>query len=330
MLVGHLNSYLGELDTLQYEAFGVLDDIIAISKPDTPASDSIETTRSRLVKSCTKIIIKYQQLLTILEINTKQAPGIHRKPAETITELYRDKLARIKHQLQQTQLTSYRLEQEFIHKQRLDKFGNVPERQQTFAEMKQQLFEGKSEEKQLQKKNVDQQILEHNKSITASLQNTRQLMTTSILQTELNIDSLDQQTKDLTTYDSLIVDFGETLKKSKNIVRFIEKQDRLDKRRIYISIGFLLACCAWVLWRRVLKLPVKLLLWSLLKIFRIFSWMIPTNPRVEIKSVDDLQGSKVGQSEYEMETMASTVITEILTATGIPEISTMTWIKDEL
>lgn len=267
--------YIAKLDTVQTQVFKKLDDIIEASDPQKISETSIDVVRTQISKEATNLILKFEELVTILEIQTKDYRQVEGLPI--LVSVYRCKAPELKKALRETQLKSYKLEEEFIHNQRVDKFGKVPEREKTMGEMRNELFEGrlKSEEKELQEKNVEDQIMQQNKSITASLQNTRQLMTSSILQTELNIDSIEQQTQDLSTFDSLLSDLGSTLKKSKNIVKIIEKQDRQDKNRIYLSIGFLLICCAWVIWRRILGVPVKIFLWSLLKIFRIFVWFLP-------------------------------------------------------
>ena len=117
-------------------------------------------------------------------------------------------------------------------------------------------------------------ILDKNKAITAALQTTRQMMATSIMHTELNIDLIEQQTKDMSRLNDKYTDFNELLSKLKAIVKFIQKQDRQDKNRIYMSVGFFFAVCAWVIWRRILKMPVKIFLWAVLRTFGLVNWVV--------------------------------------------------------
>ena len=117
---------------------------------------------------------------------------------------------------------------------------------------------------------INQQIVSQNKQITKSLQASRQLLSAGILQSELNIDNIDQQTKDLYKLNEGFIQFNDLLNRSKKIVKFIEKQDKADRQRIYLSMGFFILCCSWVVYRRILRRPLKIFLWSFFKIL-IFS-----------------------------------------------------------
>lgn len=289
-----INACIRRLDDTQTEIFDKLEDIIEKSNPKKITEMSIDAIRSQISKEVTKLILSFEQLVVILNTQVNNYRYMDMDKLRVLPDIYGDKTRQLKNALRDTQLKSYTLEEEFIHNQRINKFGIVPEREKTIAEMRNELFGGRLEEaeKELEEKNVEEQIMQQNKSITTSLQSTRQLMTSSILQTELNIDSLEQQTKDLSSFDSLLTDLASTLKKSRNIVKFIEKQDRQDKNRIYMSVGFLLICCAWVIWRRILRVPVRLLLWSMLKTFRIFLWLMPKSTLTEI--LEDMAATTTG------------------------------------
>lgn len=273
---------VGNLDAIQRMVFENLDQIIqSRDQNDSANGENGDFIRTKLCRDTNNLLLKYQDKLTILSGKLKRKDVDNKWKA--IKELYGDKLMHMRNQLRQTQVQSYEAEEELAHKQRLERYGGLEEeeKEKSVVELREKLFGSRSQEqekeKEDQEKTIEDQILEHNKSISTSLQSTRQLMTTSIIQTELNIDSLDQQTKDLSGLDNMLVTMNDTLKKSRNIVKFIEKQDRSDKNRIYMSMGFFLICCMWILWRRVLKVPVKILMWSLLKIFRICLWMFPGN-----------------------------------------------------
>lgn len=134
------------------------------------------------------------------------------------------------------------------------------------------------------------QVLSQNKRITNLLQTTRAMLHSSVLQSELNIDSLKLQTSDLRRLNDDYSQFNDLLLNSKRIVKFIEKQDRSDKRRIYFSALFFILCCSWVIWKRVLKIPVKLLLWSILRTLRIFNWAFESEVYKSISSVSTATG----------------------------------------
>lgn len=272
---------VGSLDGIQRKVFENLDQIIQSGDQNEGINaESGDVIRTKMCRDTNNLLLKYNDKLMILNGKLKKKDVNDKWKA--LKELYNDKLMFMRGQLRQTQVQSYEKEEELAHKQRLERYGGLEEEEEgeeSVVEMRDKLFGNRTQEqeKEHQEKTIEDQILEHNKSISTSLQSTRQLMTTSIIQTELNIDSLDQQTKDLSGLDNMLVTLNDTLKKSRNIVKFIEKQDRSDKNRIYMSMGFFLICCMWILWRRVLKVPVKILMWSLLKIFRICLWMFPGN-----------------------------------------------------
>ncbi|EGV64501.1 Protein transport protein sec20 [Yamadazyma tenuis] len=330
-----IKSYLDELDFLQERVFDKIESITNINESKEASENiSIEFTRSKISKEVTKLILQFEELVTVLNAQILNYRDI--KEVQVLGEVYKDKLVHLRIDLREAQMESYRQEEEIVHKQRVKKFGTVPERPKTMEEMKHELFEGRSqeEENRLREKSAEDQLVEQNKSITATLQSTRQLMTTSIVQTELNIDSLEQQTKDLSAFDILLNELTSTLRKSGNIVKFIEKQDKQDKYRIYLSIGFLLVCCAWVVWRRILKVPVKILLWSILRIFRVFLWFLPKSTEKDIlESVDVSTGISIATATFtassiDTQSMASEE-TVVQTWEQIVETAT-SLIKDEL
>lgn len=330
---------LHKLDDIERQVFVKLEEILNIKLSENV---SVEIARSQITKDATKLIINFQELLAILKIQSSNYPG--NEELSVMTQIYESKISLLKQELRENQLKSYKLEEELIHEQRIEKFAKVPERKKSIGEMKQELFNGRlvEEEKKIQEHDLEDKILDQNKSITATLQSTRHLMTSSIMQTELNMDSLDQQSKDLSTFDGLLSNLEETLKKSRNIVKFIEKQDRLDKNRIYLSLGFFLICCLWVIWRRILKTPVKILLWSFFKIFKIFLWLLPKSKEVKIiEAIVETSSATLESIATDIATASSSTSSILDTAVEVVmdiEASTIqTWeqtvtelIKDEL
>lgn len=327
-----ISTTLRKLDGIECQVFEKLLEILDISK--LSENLSVEIVRSQITKDATNLIVNFQELVSILKIQSQNYPS--NEQVTVMAQIYEDKTSQLKQELRENQLKSYSLEEELVHQQRIDKFGKVPERKKSISEMRQELFNGRlvEEEKHIQEQNLEEKILDQNKSITATLQSTRHLMTSSIMQTELNIDSLDQQSKDLNTFDSLLSNLEETLKKSRNIVKFIEKQDRLDKNRIYLSLGFFLVCCLWVIWRRILKTPVKILLWSFFKVFRIFVWLMPKTKEKEIIEAVIASSTIIAvATEIASETTMTSAILDTA-AEVVMELESTQWvsemIKDEL
>lgn len=282
----NIKSYFGDIDESQYATYSKIAEILALSQQELGQNEiSIEHQRINLSKEANRNISKIRDLLRIIDlrINADAVSG-QRSLYRTQYDLYQGKLTNLKIQLRQAQLKSYSLENELVHKQRVEKFVKTYESAKTEG-TKEDLFSGRSVNKDDANKNsktVEDQILSHNKNITSTLQATRNLMNTSIVQTELNIESLDAQTKDLSQLNDKLIDLSVVINRSRQVVKFIEKQDREDKRRIYLSLGFFALCCAWVVWRRILKLPVKIMLWTFFKLFGIFSWAASKNTEVKV------------------------------------------------
>lgn len=278
-----INNSFKRLDVLQFAIFAKISEIVDASDPTTNlGEESIESKRTQITKEANGLLFKFRDVLKTIQINLNSIEDEH---LSIQYQIYEEKLSNLKIKLRESQIQSYNSENGLVHKQRIDKYAPIAQNKASESEMRKELFSkaNKKDTKGAKNQTVEDQVLTHNKSITSSLQSTRQLMTTSIVQTELNIDSIDQQTKDLSNLNDKFTDFESLLKKSKNIVRFIEKQDRKDKNSIYLSIGFLLLCSAWVIWRRILKMPVKFLLWSLFKIFRIFNSVFSSNIKEDLE-----------------------------------------------
>lgn len=252
----------------------------------TDELEPIESRRTKMTQQVQQKLGNYRELLEILnaQLHSSEYHDLYNEDYQACVQ----KLAHLRARLRECQLVSSNHEKEAVNRARMAKYAPEP-KQPDLQESKELLFAGRSTAKG--KQTVDDQIFAHNRSITAALQNTRHMMASSVVQTELNIDNLDHQTKDIAELSFKLLDLMATLTKSKNIVRFIEKQDKKDKQRIYLSVGFLLLCSAWVLWRRIFRLPVRLLVWSILKVFRVFAWFLPN---LNIKSVPAVSLSPLG------------------------------------
>ncbi|KAG7664271.1 SEC20 [[Candida] subhashii] len=173
-------------------------------------------------------------------------------------QYYQHKLNSFKSKLRHFQLIINESQLNQHHLIRIKQFNllqqeQVPEQQQPsndLNEMRNQLFNNKSTIAPpiITPTSINQQIVSQNKQITQSLQISRQLLSATILQSELNIDNLEQQTKDLSQLNESFIKFQDLLTNSKQIIKFIEKQDKSDRKRIYLSIGFFLLCCCWVIY----------------------------------------------------------------------------------
>lgn len=315
MAAASIERYFLEIDEIQDSVFDRIHQLCSLDSETLKDGESYEDRRSALSRSANSLMSKIPDLCLVIDIELKQL-----NEEEAAESLLHDKLAlyienwrRLKLKLKQSLLEAHALEMDMIHKQRIAEYVKVEEKEGT----KEDLFAGRSQGKaEASEKSVQDQILTHNKNITSSLQLTKQLMSMSVMQTELNIDTIVQQSKDLGNLNDKLMDLEGVLTKSKEIVRFIERQDKRDKKRIYMSILFLLCCSAWVIWRRILKTPVRILLWTLFKFFGLFNW-----------ASNHLQSEKVNINGREvmepLETLSSTSLSHTTVAPSFTEVSSL-------
>ncbi|ABN66403.2 predicted protein [Scheffersomyces stipitis CBS 6054] len=288
-MISHIDIFLKRLDSLSHDIHDNLSQLVQINQNES--IDDAKYESSKVIRDINKQLLSYKEYLQILHNRLG-----HSKSDTAVYDQYH---------------SNHKLNNEIIHKQRIERYSL--DEKDTFPDSnsqesaREQLFAHRSKKIQEAKEtSVNEQILKSNKSITTSLQTSRQLLSTSVLQSELNIDSLDQQTKDLRRLNEDFLKFNDLLARSRQIVKFIEKQDKSDRRRIYLSIGFFLLCCSWVVYKRILRTPLRLLLWSFFKIFRIFNWLFVSSDSLE----------KMGTEEILTAIMASSISTESIESIG--------------
>ncbi|KAF8001123.1 hypothetical protein HF325_004912 [Metschnikowia pulcherrima] len=279
--IAQIKDLFKEIDSVQSRALSQIRLIAERGQLDSGAS-GLEFSLDATVKIATLLIQKIVDLNSVVELKVQQLPGSLSTTSflHESLDLYNGKVKHLRRKLKESQLAAHGKENAIIHQQRLQEYlpdkGSDDEPESLDARLS--LFAGRSASREAQahdkSKPIGEQILTQNKNITSSLQQSKQLMAMSVMQTELNIDTLDQQSKDLTQLNDKLLDMDRN-----KLSNFIEKQDKHDKRRIYAAIGFLLLCSAWVLWRRVLKLPAKILLWTFFKMFGILHWASSINTR---------------------------------------------------
>ncbi|KAG7194494.1 Protein transport protein sec20 [Scheffersomyces spartinae] len=301
------------LDGIQEQVFGLLETYVDAGKDTSTDNESI-------IKRCQDLLVEYGNYVQYLRLKYGLVDVEH--------GIYLSRLDYLRERVRQVQLHVKQQEQEVLHRARIHKFETEKEEavkrrklaSETSKSTREALFGlRKDKNGEGSKETLEHQILAHNKKITTSLQSTRQLMSTSIVQTELNLESLDQQTKDLSNLNDQLFTVSDILNKSGKIVKFIEKQDRKDKRRIYYSIFFFASCCAWVIWKRILKTPVKIFLWSTFKMFRLVNWAVSSkniNNKEVAVDVDSLSVvatvTSVIASSITLASLVSSSISELL------------------
>lgn len=120
---------------------------------------------------------------------------------------------------------------------------------------------------------------EKNKSIALNLQKSSFLAQSTLLQNETNLQDLRESTRKLFALDESFDLFHILTSNGSNAVKIMMSQSKQERREIYGALAFFALVCLWVVWRRLLKKPVLLLLWvavstvkfTVLSVFRLGS-----------------------------------------------------------
>lgn len=107
-----------------------------------------------------------------------------------------------------------------------------------------------------------------NKQITNSLIRSNQILKSTVLQTDLNLEEIYIQGSMLTELNDKFDILDTLLTQSSKIMKLIEKNGSKEKRRVYMSLGFLVLCISWVIWKRLIRGPLKLVLWIWFSFFK--------------------------------------------------------------
>ncbi|SCU91422.1 LAFA_0F03664g1_1 [Lachancea sp. 'fantastica'] len=139
-----------------------------------------------------------------------------------------------------------------------------------------------SENRVTEPENKKHKLLSTNSKITSSLMRTSHMLRSSVLQSELNVSELQEQTTSLHKLNDRFDSLSGVLTTSSKVVRVIQSSSGQEKRQIYSGLAFLALCISWVLWRRVFKMPVKLALWLWFRFFRSILAILGAVPKIEV------------------------------------------------
>ncbi|KAL6930367.1 uncharacterized protein HGUI_01555 [Hanseniaspora guilliermondii] len=114
----------------------------------------------------------------------------------------------------------------------------------------------------------EDKLKDKNKQITSSLIRSNQILKSTVLQTDLNLEEIYIQGNMLTELNDKFDILDTLLTQSSKIMKLIEKNGSKEKRRVYMSLGFLAFCISWVVWKRLIRGPLKLVLWLWFNFFK--------------------------------------------------------------
>ncbi|QPG76122.1 hypothetical protein FOA43_003508 [Brettanomyces nanus] len=113
-----------------------------------------------------------------------------------------------------------------------------------------------------------EQIFEKNKQITDKLENITTIMHGNLIAGESNLQDLGASTSVLTDLANKYGYFADILLKTNGLVKMVNESSNAERRQIYRSLYFFIFVCAYILYKRIFKRPIKLFLWLLYSFFR--------------------------------------------------------------
>ncbi|QLL32980.1 hypothetical protein HG536_0D05020 [Torulaspora globosa] len=111
-------------------------------------------------------------------------------------------------------------------------------------------------------------LLNKTKQVSANLIRGNQVLQSAVLQSDLNLDELREQTNSLTQVNDKYIQLETVFVKTAQLVKVLDKASHQEKRDVYLALAFASLCVAWVLWRRIFKIPVKLFFWLAFRFFK--------------------------------------------------------------
>lgn len=120
-------------------------------------------------------------------------------------------------------------------------------------------------------------------SLTQILNRMHNVAQEEVIKGELNISELDTSSKTLTELQSKYSAVDVLLNGSKRLVKVLDEADKWDRRLMLASLGFLAFAFAYVIYRRILHGPMKLLFWVLLRLIGL-SRLISRPPKKQLSA----------------------------------------------
>jgi hypothetical protein len=128
------------------------------------------------------------------------------------------------------------------------------------------------EDEQLEELSAQEKLLKQNTLLTDKLQNVNALMKSTLLAGEINLNELEISTKSLSNLSDSYEFFGNILNKTNTLVKSINKASKSERAMIYRSLYFFTSVCCWILWRRIFKRPLLLVLWLIYTPIKTLFW----------------------------------------------------------
>lgn len=132
-------------------------------------------------------------------------------------------------------------------------------------------------------------------SITQILQRMHTAAQNEILQGELNIEELDMSSKTMRDLQEKYSGVNVLLNGSRKLVKILDEAETRDRRFMLASLGFLAFVLLYIIYRRILSGPVKILLWSIFQLVGLAK-KVPIKVPMKVPVSSGLGGPQLSQS----------------------------------
>lgn len=146
---------------------------------------------------------------------------------------------------------------------------------------------GSIDDNQLEELSSQEKMLQQNNILTDKLQNVNALMKSTLLAGEINLSELQNSTNTLSDLSDSYAFFGNVLNKTNTLVKSINKASKNERVMIYRSLYFFISVCCWILWRRIFKRPILLILWLILSPLKFILWSSSSTKKEIYSSVSE-------------------------------------------
>ncbi|KAJ8097305.1 Sec20-domain-containing protein [Lipomyces tetrasporus] len=168
---------------------------------------------------------------------------------------------------------------------------------------------------------------------TAALRRTHQLLEAEVARSALSLEVLDESNVSLKKLTTQYTAFDVVLGTSRRVISVLEQADKWDRIYMLGAMGFLLLVLCWILWRRVFRVPTRLVIWTLVKGGKVVTWAVGrgnnTTDNKEMKLEWNAEGNVISATISTV-TDAITVAVESHTPASVASHSLAGGLHDEL
>ncbi|CAN6605211.1 hypothetical protein TRVA0_002S05270 [Trichomonascus vanleenenianus] len=197
--------------------------------------------------------------------------------------------------------------------------------EQNWKSQREQLFAGKEHaaarnDQRNAEMSTEERIIGKSEDITATLRRVHQMAQTEVTKSSLNIEDLETSTRALMDLEKRYTAFDVLLHGSNKLVKHLEQADRWDRIYMIASLSFLALTLAWVVWRRILRMPVMLLLWAFARMIGLANFIGSSSSKLlsTASSVTELAETAASSVTELIETVASSATELAETAASSP------------